>query len=517
MRKIVPVLVILALLAGGFYAFRAYRQQQNATAFNNLQTVRADRGQLTATVGATGTVRANQTAILAWQTTGIVDQVNVQVGDQVEGGQELASLRRTSLPQNVILAQADLVSSQKALDDLISSDLNRAQARQNLETAQQALDDLGKNTSLAEAQARDAYLKAQQVYSDTLELRQSLDFAADSQKVREARQSYEDLLSLVDQLRNIYNSLPGTTETNPEKARAWIKLRQARFQLEQAERLVKLYGGEPTNEQYERADANLELAEAQLEEARLAWERLQDGPDPAERALLEAQLAEAQRQYDRVKDGPDADEIAALEARIAAAQATLNLARLEAPFTGIATQVEIKPGDQTNPGIVAFRLDDLSHLLVDVSISEVDINRIRVGQPVSMAFDAILNQDYTGTVIEVAQVGTVVQGVVEFLVTVVLTDADQAVRPGMTAAVNVVVEQLDDVLLVPNRAVRVQDGQRVVYVLRDGVLEPEPVTLGASSDVMSEVLDGGLQVGDEIVLNPPQVFDTNGPPPFMRR
>jgi len=111
-------------------------------------------------------------------------------------------------------------------------------------------------------------------------------------------------------------------------------------------------------------------------------------------------------------------------------------------------------------------------------------------------------------------VGNVVQGVVQFNVTVELTDADEAVRPGMTAAVNIVVEQLDNVLLVPNRAVRLVDGQRVVYILQDQQLEAVQITLGATSDIESEVIAGDLRAGDLIVLNPPQNYETNGPP-FM--
>jgi HlyD family secretion protein len=68
------------------------------------------------------------------------------------------------------------------------------------------------------------------------------------------------------------------------------------------------------------------------------------------------------------------------------------------------------------------------------------------------------------------------------------------------------------VLLVPNRAVRVVDGQRVVYILVDNELVPVDITLGSSSDSASEVVDGDLTSGDIIVLNPPQVFDTMGGP-----
>ncbi len=70
-------------------------------------------------------------------------------------------------------------------------------------------------------------------------------------------------------------------------------------------------------------------------------------------------------------------------------------------------------------GQTAFRLDDLSRLLVDVSVSEVDINSVAVDQPVTLTFDAILGKIYNGKVVEVAQVGTSDQGVVNFKVTVV--------------------------------------------------------------------------------------------------
>jgi HlyD family secretion protein len=223
-------------------------------------------------------------------------------------------------------------------------------------------------------------------------------------------------------------------------------------------------------------------------------------------SLAEANLADALREWDRVKDGPDPEDVEAARARIAAIEATLAQVDLEAPFAGVITQVTAKPGDEVTPGTVAFRLDDLSRLLVDVQITEVDINRIRPGQPVMMSFDAILNQEYGGRVVEVAQVGVGNQGVVNFTVTVELTNPDDFVRPGMTAAVNIVTDLVEGVLLVPNRAVRLREGQRVVYVLRDGVPTITQVELGLTSDVASELLGGEVQEGDLLVLNPPTVF-----------
>jgi len=236
-----------------------------------------------------------------------------------------------------------------------------------------------------------------------------------------------------------------------------------------------------------------------------------------ELAVAEANLEQALRDFEKFQSGPSQQEIDAAEARIAAAEATLEQVYIQAPFNGTITVSKPKVGDQVAVNMEAFRLDDLSRLLLDVQVSEVDINRIEVGQDVIFSFDAILGKEYKGKVVEVAPVGTSDQGIVDFTVTVEITNPDEKVKPGMTAAVNIVVSELSDILLVPNRAVRIKDGQRVVYVLRNDETVAVEITLGASSDTMSEVLEGELEIGDLIVLNPPTEFESNGPPPFVRR
>jgi HlyD family secretion protein len=76
----------------------------------------------------------------------------------------------------------------------------------------------------------------------------------------------------------------------------------------------------------------------------------------------------------------------------------------------------------------------------------------------------------------------------------------------MTAAVTITVKQVKNVLLVPNRAVRLVNNQRVVYVLSNGQPMEVSVTLGASSDTMSEVVTSTLKAGDLIILNPPSTL-----------
>lgn len=468
MRRWVYILggvVLVGAIAAGVVLVRRANRAASAA---GLQTVPAVTGDLTAVVGATGSVRANQSAVLAFQTTGIVERVYVQLGQQVREGEVLAELEQTSLPAQVILAQADLVAAQRALDQLLHSDLARAQAQLALAKARKALHDAEYNRTVQQQGNRASRNTLQNAEAQ-------LALAEDAVRQAEAR----------------YNMVSGLPEDDPTRAAALLALTNARASRDRALRNLNWYRGYPNEVDQALLDANV--------------------------ALAQAQLADAEREWQRVKDGPDPDDVAAAQARLAAAQATANLARITAPFSGTITAVEIKPGDQVGPGTVAFGLADFSHLLVEVEVSEVDINRVRPGQPVTLTLDAAPGRTYEGRVVEVGLTGMVVQGMVNFPVTVEILQADDQVRPGMTTAVNIIVEQIQDVLLVPNRAVRLQDGKRVVYVLRDGAPVAVPVVLGASSDTDSQVLEGDVQPGEQIILNPPLLFEANGPPGFIRR
>ncbi len=460
MKRLVTLLVVLAVVAVSVFGYFYLRQQRSAQSLSDLQTQVASRGSLTATVGATGVVHSNQSAVLTWGTSGTVQQVAAELTSSVVKDDILASLAPGSLSQAVILAQADLVSAQKALDDLQKSETSQVQAQLDVSNAQQALIDAQR--------ARDEFDKKD--YKDRL------------QKAEDDVVSTKDKL---DQAQEDFDPYKDWDPDNDKRKSLQEKLDDAQLAYDEAVRTR------------DSLELDRTVAETNL-------------------SLAQARLSDAQREADRLKDGPDPNDVAALQARVDAAQATLDLQQLKAPFAGTVTNVQVKSGDQISPGEIAFRLDDLSRMLVDVRVSEVDINRIQVGQTANLTFDAILDKTYAGSVTEVSQVGVTTQGVVEFVVTIELTNADQDVKPGMTAAVNIVVDQLENVLLVPNRAVRVLDGQRVVYILQNGELQSVKITLGATSDNMSEVTDGTLRAGDLIVLNPPLVFDSSGGPSFLR-
>jgi HlyD family secretion protein len=518
MKRFLTILGIIIVIGGGLFAFGRYRAQQaRAESLATLQTEIAQTGPLTATVGATGVVRSNQSATLTWQTSGTVESVAVRPGDAVATDQTLAAIKQTTLPQSVILAQADLVSSQKALDDLYNLDLQKAQALKAIEDAQNALED-AQNPELQQALALQAIADAEKALEIAERNLRILQTPASQADIDAAKAQVVLAQQALERAQDLFEPYENKPEDNIVRAQLLASLSAKQAEYDAAVR--KLNGLEGTYSSpldMAVAEANVASAQAQLLQAQRDYERIQDGPSEAEIALLQAQLTEAQKNYNEISNGPDPDDVAAAEARIAATQATLDSALITSPFDGVISEVIVKPGDLVSPGSNAFQLDDLSHLLVDVEVSEVDINRIQVGQDALLTFDAVLAKEYHGVVNEVALVGTTSAGVVSFKVTIELLDSDENVRPGMTAGVNLVVSELENVLLVPNQAVRVRSGERVVYILNNTSPTPVPVVveLGVSSETYSEVVGGELAIGDEIVLNPPTDFSAffgGGPP-----
>lgn len=446
---IIGAVVVLAIIA--WIVIAQVNKNREATA--NLQTQVIEKGDLLAIVGATGTVHANQSAILTWQTSGRVQGVSQSTGDLVEAGQILADLAESSLSQNVILAKADLVSAQRNLDNLRNSDASRAQAQLNL------------------ANAQDAYNRTlwSRKYANTPNV-------TSADKIDAARAAVTLAKDKVEKAQDYYDRFAENAADDPLRASALSNLANAKIALENAEKTLRFYTETPDQQEILISDGEVAVAKARLEDAQREWERLKNGSDEA--------------------------DIMAAQARVAAIQATIDMAHITAPFAGTVTDTNVQIGDQVNPGTNAFRIDDLSRMLVDVMVPEVDINNIKIGQEVDLTFDAITNKEYSGKVVEVARVGTTTAGVVNFEVTIEILNPDEQVRPGMTAAVNIVISNLTDILLIPNRAVRMVDGKRVIYLMKNGVPTEVQIEIGSSSDTLSELISGDVKEGDTIILNP---------------
>jgi HlyD family secretion protein len=464
-RKWMWIPIVLAVLVAAFFGIRAYQASQADATLQSLETQTVKRGSLTASVGATGTIKARQQATLSFAINGRVKSINVKTGDAVSADQALAEMDPAYYPQQVISAQIDLVNAQKAMDDLLRSNTSLAQAQVDVNAAQKSYDD----------------------FADTYS-RLSKNYYADD--LTRAKKELQTAQAYLDYLRS-HNEGGFKAQFLIERAYLdYIKALQVYQEVEGNFESAGRLGMTAAQSDIEKAKADMDLAKAKL--------------------------ADAQATFDRLKNGVPAGDLAAAKARIDAANSVLRQTRITAPFDGTILAVDVLPGDLVNAGTVAFTVADIRELYVSLPIAEVDYTRVQYGQIATFSLDALQGKTYHGAVTEVGLTAGTNQNAVSYPVKVVLTDADATVLPGMTAAVDIQVTRLDNVILVPNRAVRTSDGSRIVYVIKNSTLTPITVTLGSSNDTESEVIRG-LAEGDIIVLNPPtSLFSLGGPPRTMR-
>jgi HlyD family secretion protein len=234
-KKYRTLLIILLLVIIGTTVFLVVRNARAETT-STFETTPLKRDSLTATIGATGTVRAQQSAVLIWQAAGTVDNVNVNVGDTVRADGVLAELSKSSLPQTVILAQADLVSAQKGLDDLNNSTTALAQAAVNLRDAQDAYDKASTYyDSLFKPYSYDKliYLRKVTPFGVKMipEIRKVKVKKGDEETIREAKQDLDLAEAKIQDAQREYDLLQGGNADEILAAQARVEAAEATLNL----------------------------------------------------------------------------------------------------------------------------------------------------------------------------------------------------------------------------------------------------------------------------------------------
>lgn len=210
----------------------------------------------------------------------------------------------------------------------------------------------------------------------------------------------------------------------------------------------------------------------------------------------------------------DADmNIAAAQSAVSAAwleyQATLN-GVIKAPAAGTVANLSLDVGDYvrakitspttSNEGDPVLRILSGRGVTVAVKVNEIDIPNVRVGQKATVLFDALQGASYSGSVVRVDTVGENVNAVVTYNTYIQIDDADDRVRPTMTATVTIETDYLRNVLVVPNSALTTtEDGQTAVREPGRGGTRLQPVKTGKKSGTVTQILEG-LSEGDTILI-----------------
>lgn len=254
-------------------------------------------------------------------------------------------------------------------------------------------------------------------------------------------------------------------------------------------------------------------------------------------SLSEMDAAEAA--FERAK----ADEASA-KAAVSQAQATLQANEtdlyksvIRSPINGIVLTRSTEPGQTVAASFqapVLFTLaEDLKQMELHVNVDEADIGKIHEGQKATFTVSGYPNRTFEARITQARYASTTTSGVVTYETVLKVDNKDMSLRPGMTATADITVNKVEDAILVPSAALRftppVQEEKKPsgglvtsllprppsgtqqptatngkeqkVWVLKNGQLLPVPVTTGATSGGITEILKGDLQPGMEVVVD----------------
>jgi HlyD family secretion protein len=177
-----------------------------------------------------------------------------------------------------------------------------------------------------------------------------------------------------------------------------------------------------------------------------------------------------------------------------------------APIDGTVSAINIKNGDDlsrlssNSSSSAPIIIGDLGTLQAQVSVNEVDIPNVAIGQKVMMTFSAISGLTISGKIEKMDALGTLAQGVVTYNVKVGLDTLDSRIKPNMSVSAKIITQVKQDVITVPNSALKTQGNATVVQVLPSGAKTPESrtVELGSANNTETEIVSG-INVGDNVV------------------
>ncbi|MFZ5569837.1 MAG: efflux RND transporter periplasmic adaptor subunit [Thermodesulfobacteriota bacterium] len=295
----------------------------------------------------------------------------------------------------------------------------------------------------------------------------------------------------------------------------------------------------------ESAQAMVLQAEATIRETRSALSRLREARILSNnRAVSINDLEAAQASLDRSlaeKAGADA-AVHQAQATLEAYETDLYKAAIRSPVNGIVLTRTVEPGQTVAASLQApilFTLaEDLTQMVLHVDVDEADVSQVKEGQEATFTVDAYPHRSFPATITQVRFGSKNLNGVVTYETLLNVDNSDLSLRPGMTATADIIVRKLEDALLVSNAALRfippekqketgssgkglvgaifrrpggnqvkqpdektADKQQQHVWALRDGRLQAIPVKVGVTDGTRTEVLDGELQVGTQLVVD----------------
>jgi multidrug efflux pump subunit AcrA (membrane-fusion protein) len=480
---VLAALVLVTAILGGAIV---YAQASKVT--TTYRTALVTYGTITQSIGMAGNLTPVNEADLNFASAGTVQNLYVQVGQTVAAGTPLATVDTSLLSAQLQQAQAtiDSANAKLAQDRAGPTTQSLTSAENSVGSAQVSMTNA--QTSLADTQAINAQsVAAAQLPVTAAQSKLTADQAADQPQIDldtaklNADTTAMNLACTPDPTTTgcITATAPVSSDKNTLAADSLqIVNDKAALASAQSALAAATAKAQQSNDQ---AAAQLASMQQQYSAAKASLYSLQTSTSPQT-----VEMDDAQIQIDQVN--------------VNSLQHQLDGATLTSPIAGIVSQVNIKAGQAVTSGGTTSAIVIFSPGSYDVTgtVSDSQVNLVAVGQGAQVT-PAGSTQALLGKITSIAPAATVSSGVATFAVTAQLTDTSNAIRPGISASVNIVINQVVHVLTVPTSAVHTTAAGSTVTVLVNGLPKSVPVQTGASDPTRIEITSG-LQLNQVVVI-----------------
>ncbi len=529
-KKWVVALVIVIVVVGGYFLFF---KKGSVTSYA-IATV--GKGTIVSYVSGTGQVSGQNQVNITPLASGKVVSVDVSQGDYVQAGQVIAVLDESSASSSVNQAKASLASAQANYEKLVggptdlsvqASQLSVTNAENSLSHAYQGL--YNDMSSIYTGTYNTIHGDTDQLFSNPNSYSPTLLYSTnDIQSGVDAQNKRIGVNGEISGWQTELQSLSLNSSSSDLEAEAQQSLNHLAvvkaFLVSAETSLVNAVANSSFTvanvSSYKSTVAGaVSSVEGSISSLTSDIQQIQNGKNS---------LAQAQNSLAQLQAPPTDADIKSGQASVLNAEAQLQSAEtnyenniIRAPFSGEVAILNIQSGDLITGSTVAGTTGSTEigtivakQKIAEVSLNETDVANIKIGDQATVTFDALPNFSVVGQVAEIDNVGTVSQGVVDYNVKVAFETQDSSVRSGMSVTANIVTGVHQNILIVPNAAVKSQGSASYVETLDKSTLSPSPtnsslyvssalpqekiIQTGSADDSYTEVTSG-LSEGDIIV------------------
>ena len=519
----IAIVLILALVIAGFLISR----EEKAA----YELVEVKRGDVIEEVSATGTIEAAEEVDLRFNSSGIIEKINVQVGDKVKKGTYLIQLASGEVYSQYLQAQASYNQAKAKLDQLLvgASQEKIKVAEQVLENARIALadaragadNDLSQDYNTALVYFIDASSKNNKALADLKDMEKlyfyhgtSLDNTFQSKRIA-AENAFRGISSL-----NIKGAeeLVDEAVNNPTHETIDLALKETKSALQKiidALDYAKTGMADPSIRENVSStdrttiDTDITYTNTSYSNINTAQKDIatQEITNQTNINTAESTYNKAKADLEELKAPPRSVDIAVYQADVDKCKATMNEysqklkdASIIAPFGGIVAKIDTKIGEVVaGGGKVVASLISPGNFQIKADISEADIKKIDLDDSVEIILDAFPEEKWPGRVVEIEPAETVIEGVVYYRIKVLFDNINEKIKSGMSTDATIQTDKKENVLYIPQRAVSSKDSKKFVKIPDNKEVKELEVVTGLKGNNGEIEIISGLNEGDKVI------------------